>query len=220
MPADLATCADCVRDLFDPADRRHRYPFIACAACGPRYTVIRETPYDRPRTTFDAFPPCAECRAEYGDPASRRFHAQAISCPRCGPRLQADGVENPEDPIGAAVAVLRRGEIAGLMGLGGMHLACDARDEAAVARLRSAKHRADKPFAVMFDGIAAVAEACVVDGVARAALEGPERPIVLVPRRAAGVLAPGVRPAWPRSAPSCPAPGCTTSSCDRSERRS
>ena len=194
VPADLATCPDCVRELFDPADRRYRYPFIACAACGPRYTVIRETPYDRQRTTFDAFPPCVACRAEYEDPASRRFHAQAISCPQCGPRLWADGAAETEDPIAAAVAALRRGEVAGLMGLGGMHLACDARDEAAVARLRSAKRRADKPFAVMFDGIAAVVEDCVVDGIARAALEGPERPIVLVPRRADGVLAEGISP--------------------------
>ena len=193
VPADIATCPDCVRELFDPADRRYLYPFIACAVCGPRYTVIRETPYDRQRTTFDAFPPCVACRAEYEDPASRRFHAQAISCPRCGPRLWADGADT-EDPIAAAVATLRGGGIAGLMGLGGMHLACDARDDAAVARLRSAKGRPDKPFAAMFDGIASVAEACVVDGIARAALESPERPIVLVPRRTAGALAGGVSP--------------------------
>ena len=194
VPADLATCPDCLRELFDAADRRYRYPFIACAACGPRYTVIRATPYDRVRTTFDAFPPCVACRAEYEDPESRRFHAEAISCPVCGPRLWAEGTAGVEDPVGAAVDALRRGEIVALMGLGGMHLACDARSDVAVARLRSAKHRPDKAFAVMFDGIAAVAGTCVVDGIARAALEGPERPIVLVPRRAADGLAVGVSP--------------------------
>ena len=194
VPADLATCDDCVRELFDAMDRRHLYPFIACAACGPRYTVIRATPYDRARTAFDAFPPCAACAAEYADPGSRRFHAQAISCPDCGPRLWAEGAADTADPVAAAVTALGRGEIVGLMGLGGMHLACDARDEAAVARLRSTKRRAAKPFAVMFDGVAAVDEACVVSDLARKAMGGPERPIVLVPRRAGAALASAVAP--------------------------
>jgi len=194
VAADLATCPECVAELFDPGDRRYLYPFIACAACGPRYTVIRESPYDRQRTTFDAFPPCASCGDEYDDPASRRFHAQAISCDECGPRLRAEGAPAGGDPIAAAVLALRRGEIVGLMSLGGMHLACDARDAAAVARLRAAKGRADKPFAVMFESAFAIGEACSLDAASRAALEGRERPIVLVPRRGAGALAASVAP--------------------------
>ncbi len=194
VPADLATCEACLAELFDAGDRRHSYPFIACAACGPRYTAVVAVPYDRARTTFAAFPPCAACRSEYEDAASRRFHAQAIACPACGPRLFAEGRDTGEDPVVAAVEVLREGGLVGVRGLGGMHVACDARLAGAVARLRAAKQRPDKPFAVMFADAVAVSQACLMDGVARHALEGPERPIVLLRRRPGGDLAAGIAP--------------------------
>ena len=194
LPADLATCDACLLELLDAGDRRHRYPFIACAACGPRYTVVVDMPYDRARTTFDAFPPCPACRAEYEDPASRRFHAQAIACPACGPRLWAEERGESSDPIAAAVSVLRGGGLIGVRGLGGVHIACDARHAGAVARVRQAKQRADKPFAVMFADAAEVARACMVDGVVRQALEGPERPIVLLTRSPASGLDAGIAP--------------------------
>jgi len=193
VPADLATCASCLRELFDPADRRFRYPFIACAECGPRYTAVLGTPYDRARTSYEPFPPCPACRAEYDDPASRRFHAQAIACPDCGPRVWADG-DGSNDPVAAAVHALRAGGVVAVRGVGGVHLACDASDERAVGRLRAAKNRADKPFAVMFPGLEMLGRECVVDALALAALCGPESPIVLLPRRESTTLAPAVAP--------------------------
>ena len=181
---DLATCADCLRELFDPADRRFRYPFLACTACGPRFTVVRELPYDRAGTTLAAFPLCGECRAEYESPADRRFHAEALACPACGPRLSM--------PLEDAVGVLRAGGIVAVKGLGGWHLACDATDEAAVARLRARKARDAKPLAVM---TARPDDLVVLDAAEAALLGGPARPIVLARRRAgaaaAGAVAPG-----------------------------
>ena len=171
IPPDLATCDDCLRELFDPGDRRYRYPFVNCTQCGPRFTIVERVPYDRGNTTMAAFPMCADCRREYEDPADRRFHAEPIACPACGPRLSM--------PLDEAVALLRRGKILAVKGLGGYHLACDAGSEGAVSTLRARKHREDKPFAVMTAEPELVAE---VDREAMALLRSRERPIVLLPR--------------------------------------
>jgi len=186
VPADVATCDDCLRELFDPTDRRHRYPFVNCTQCGPRFTIVVRVPYDRPNTTMAGFPLCADCRREYEDPADRRFHAEPIACPVCGPRLSL--------PLDEAVALLRSGAILAVKGLGGYHLACDAADEEAVARLRGRKHREDKPFALM----TATPEALVeLSAPAAALLCSRERPIVLLPRRAGAPVAPSVAPGAP-----------------------
>jgi hydrogenase maturation protein HypF len=186
IPADVATCNDCLRELFDPGDRRYRYPFINCTQCGPRFTIVRGVPYDRPLTTMAEFPLCGECRREYEDPLDRRFHAEPVCCPACGPRLTL--------PLEHAVALLRAGAILAVKGLGGYHLACDAGDEGAVARLRARKHREDKPFAVMTADAASLAD---VGSAEAELLRARERPIVLVRARAGAPVAPSVAPGTP-----------------------
>jgi hydrogenase maturation protein HypF len=171
VPPDVATCEDCLGELFDPADRRYRYPFINCTQCGPRFTIVRGVPYDRANTTMAGFDMCADCRREYDDPDDRRFHAEPIACPACGPQLSM--------PLEEAVELLRRGAIVTVKGLGGYHLACDAGNERAVARLRARKHREEKPFALMAADPELVAE--VTDAQWRL-LRSPERPIVLLQR--------------------------------------
>ena len=178
VPPDVATCDECLRELADPGDRRHRYPFINCTQCGPRFTIVRSLPYDRANTTMSGFALCAECRREYEDPRDRRFHAEPIACPVCGPRLSM--------PLEEAVGLLRGGAVVAIKGLGGYHLACAAADEAAVARLRARKLRDEKPFAVM---TAAPGELADLDAAELALLRSPARPIVLVRRRAGAAVA-------------------------------
>ena len=201
ISADSATCADCLRELADPADRRFGYPFINCTNCGPRFTIVTGVPYDRPLTTMAGFTMCAACAAEYHDPADRRFHAQPVCCPECGPALRlldARGTERPGDALAGAVSALRKGQVLAIKGLGGYHLAVDAASEPAAARLRTRKHREDKPFAVMAADLAAARRLAEVDDLAAQLLASGRRPIVLLPRRAAadGVaasVAPGNR---------------------------
>ena len=186
IPPDVATCDDCLRELFDPADRRYRYPFLNCTQCGPRFTIVRSVPYDRASTTMAGFAMCADCRREYEDPADRRFHAEPTACPVCGPRLSM--------PLDEAVALLRGGAILAVKGLGGYHLACDARDEEAVARLRARKRREEKPFALMST---APETLCEVSDEEWALLRSPARPIVLLRRRGGGEVADAVAPGSP-----------------------
>ncbi|HYO42515.1 MAG TPA: carbamoyltransferase HypF [Candidatus Limnocylindrales bacterium] len=200
FPPDIATCDDCLVELANPADRRYRYPFTNCTNCGPRATIIEELPYDRAQTTMRPFPLCPACEAEYRDPANRRFHAEPVACPACGPRLswRATGAPAPtaaaEEALAAAVRALRRGGIIAVKGLGGYHLACDATDEDAVARLRDRKRRWAKPFAVMVRDLAAARGLCRMGVLERRLLEGPARPIVLLRARRDGepALAPSV----------------------------
>jgi hydrogenase maturation protein HypF len=191
FPPDIATCDDCLRELFDPADRRYRYPFTNCTNCGPRATIIDDLPYDRDRTSMRAFPLCAECEAEYRDPANRRFHAEPVACPNCGPQLSyrrpgdAAPTAHREAALASAITELRAGRIVAVKGLGGYHLACDATDPAAVARLRDRKHRWAKPFAVMVRDLAAARAQADMSAEEEALLVSPARPIVLVERRSA-----------------------------------
>lgn len=195
VPPDIATCSDCRRELFDPADRRHGHPFITCTNCGPRYTVITDLPYDRPATTMAEFAMCARCAAEYTDPADRRYHAQTIACHDCGPQLTWDGPATGGSPLESAVAALRAGMVVAIKGVGGYHLACRADDEAAVGRLRQRKNRPAKPFAVMVADADRARRICVVDDAAERALTSPAAPIVLLPVRPGSVsaaVAPGL----------------------------
>lgn len=195
---DVATCADCLRELHDPADRRHAYPFLNCTNCGPRYTIVRDIPYDRPRTTMAGFALCPACAAEYHDPADRRFHAQPIACPACGPQLwfERDGVRlaEREAALDAARRALADGEVVAVKGLGGFHLACDAASDGAVARLRARKRREGKPFAVMAGSLAAIDRLADASTAERALIESVARPIVLVRRRTGAPLAEAVAP--------------------------
>ena len=181
---DVATCDDCLRELFDARDRRYRYPFLNCTNCGPRLTITRAAPYDRERTTMARFAMCSQCRAEYENPKDRRFHAQPIACSSCGPRLQVlDGHGRPveaADPLEVGIRALTHGKIVAIKGLGGYHLACMAADARAVSELRRRKHRDEKPLAIMVRDLAAVALLCEVASGERALLGSRRRPIVLV----------------------------------------
>ena len=205
VPPDFFCCPECLAELARPGDRRHRYAFINCTQCGPRYTLIEALPYDRPNTTMRTFPLCDACRKEYEDPLDRRFHAEPVACPVCGPHLQfvAAAATNPaegdEGALTAAVAVLHEGHVLAVKGIGGYHLMCDARSEAAVARLRMRKHRPDKPLAVMYpwrgeDGLGAVRDGFDLDPAAHEALLDPARSIVLLHARSRTGLAPNIAP--------------------------
>lgn len=201
---DVALCPDCERELFDPNDRRYLYPFINCTNCGPRFTIIKDLPYDRPATTMADFPMCDTCRAEYEDPTNRRFHAQPVACPDCGPFAQLrDSAEHPSTithinlRLSAILETrkhLRQGKVVAVKGLGGFHLACDATNEGAVAELRRRKGRAGKPFALMFADSKTVNEYCIANKSEMALLNGHEKPIVLLTRRTGTGIAPSVAP--------------------------
>jgi hydrogenase maturation protein HypF len=195
---DVALCADCLRELFDPADRRYLYPFINCTNCGPRFTIVRDIPYDRPYTSMAVFPMCPECQVEYDDPLNRRFHAQPNACWKCGPqaelwdwsgqRIQA------QDPIAQAASHLLTGAVVAVKGLGGFHLAVDATNRQAVERLRERKRRVGKPFAIMVPDMSTLEQLCEVDATARALLQQVQRPIVLLPRKPRPPVAEAVAP--------------------------
>lgn len=195
---DVATCEECLSELFDPSDRRYRYPFINCTNCGPRFTITRQVPYDRSTTTMARFAMCPECRREYEDPADRRFHAQPNACPRCGPRVRLLGAEGEEtgaeDPIREAARLVREGAILAVKGLGGYHLACNPFDEGAVSALRSRKVRQDKPFALMARDLGQVRELCLLSPEEERLLASPARPIVLLERREGCGVAEAVAP--------------------------
>jgi hydrogenase maturation protein HypF len=201
IPPDLPTCADCLREIFDADDRRYRYPFTNCTNCGPRFTILRDLPYDRANTTMASFVMCAQCQREYDSPEDRRFHAQPNACPACGPRLRAISPRHEampsSDAISAGAAFLGAGLIVAVKGIGGYHLACDASSSTAVSRLRHRKRRDHKPFAVMVRDMAAAEAVAVLGSEEKALLTSTERPIVLVRRREDAGLAPEVAPGNP-----------------------
>jgi hydrogenase maturation protein HypF len=202
---DISICPECLKELFDPSDRRYRYPFINCTNCGPRLTIIDDIPYDRPNTTMRDFDMCPDCLAEYTDPTNRRFHAQPIACPVCGPhvwlerptQLQDDPqniIASGDAAILATQRLLLKGKVVAIKGLGGFHLACDATNPKAVAELRRRKLRVDKPFALMLSNIDTVRRECVITEADQQLLESRERPIVIVDRRSSSRIASEVAP--------------------------
>jgi hydrogenase maturation protein HypF len=219
IPADAATCSDCLRELLDPADRRYRYPFLNCTNCGPRFTITRRIPYDRPQTSMAVFPMCPECQAEYDDPLNRRFHAQPNACWRCGPHVWLEsgvptdsggplgasmGWESPSgtpigvpDPVADTIELLLRGDIMAIKGIGGFHLSVDATSEPAVARLRDRKHRYGKPLAIMVRDLAAARAVCDLTPEEEALLQTSARPIVLARARKGNGIASSVAPGIP-----------------------
>ena len=200
---DIATCPECLREIFDPANRRYRYPFTNCTHCGPRFSIIESLPYDRPNTTMNRFAMCEACRAEYEDPLDRRFHAQPNACPSCGPQLElwdraGQVLFRRDGALKQAAHAIRRGEIVAVKGLGGFHLLVDARNEGAVCRLRELKHREEKPFALMMPSLAAAQALCEVFETEERLLTSPESPIVLLRRHEdAGGVAEAVAPRNP-----------------------
>ncbi len=207
---DIATCPDCLREIFDPTDRRHGYPFTNCTNCGPRFSIIQALPYDRPNTTMRRFTLCPACQAEYDSPLDRRFHAQPNACPVCGPRLEVIGNQSSvngeqssdhrlpmTDHLLVAANALRAGQIVAVKGLGGFHLMVDAGNAEAVQRLRQRKQRYEKPLALMVRDLAAARRLVEVDEQAAALLTSAEAPIVLLPRRADAPVAANVAPGNP-----------------------
>lgn len=197
---DVATCDDCLTEMWDPSQRRHLYAFTNCTNCGPRFTITRRIPYDRSNTSMDAFEMCEDCRAEYEDPGDRRFHAQPLACPRCGPRLQlvaADGRLLPGDPVSETARLIREGGIVAIKGLGGYHLACDGGDEDATRTLRARKSREEKPLAVMVPDLAWAHRLAAIDPPEADLLGSRQRPVVLLSRRpdapVSTLVAPGNR---------------------------
>jgi len=201
IPADAATCPDCLREFFDPSDRRYRYPFLNCTNCGPRYTITRRIPYDRPQTSMAVFPMCPECQSEYDDPANRRFHAQPNACPVCGPqvvlRVNSEPLCERDEAVRKTVEMLAEGKIVAIKGIGGFHLAADATNEAAVQRLRERKHRYGKPLAVMVRDLAAAETLCALHEEEKKLLGSVARPIVLARARKNISIAPSVAPGVP-----------------------
>jgi hydrogenase maturation protein HypF len=201
IPADAATCSDCLHELLDPKDRRYRYPFLNCTNCGPRFTITRRIPYDRPQTSMAQFKMCEDCQAEYDDPANRRFHAQPNACAVCGPHVwlvAPDGAEIPsDDPVTETIDRLQAGEIMAIKGIGGFHLSVDATNEFAVMRLRDRKHRYGKPLAVMVRDLETARELCVLTPREEQLLLTVARPIVIAPKRIGCDVAPSVAPGIP-----------------------
>ncbi len=196
---DSALCSDCLKELFDPTDRRYRYPFITCTNCGPRYSIIIGTPYDRPKTTMAGFPLCPDCLREYKDPLDRRFHAQPIACHTCGPQVSlltssGDAVSVRDDAVLQAVELLKNGAILAVKGIGGYHLAVDACNNNAVRRLRERKKRDEKPFAVMAATIETARELALMNEMEERLLSSPEAPIVIVRKRQDTLLSPLIAP--------------------------
>ena len=199
VSVDTAPCAACLRELFDPEDRRHRYPFTNCTDCGPRYTIVRSVPYDRRSTTMAGFVMCSACQHEYDDPGDRRFHAQPNACPACGPRVwwcDATGqrLADAHAAVRAAVGALRDGAVIAVKGVGGYHLAADACSASAVGELRRRKHRDDKPFAVMAPDLVGAHQLCELDPIAVSLLTSARRPIVLAARRPSSTVVDAVAP--------------------------
>jgi hydrogenase maturation protein HypF len=184
---DVSICPDCLQEMLDPSNRRYRYPFINCTNCGPRFTIIKDIPYDRPKTTMGHFELCPACQAEYDDPLDRRFHAQPVACPDCGPHIWLESlaeqkrvIANKEFAVQAARKSLAAGKTLAIKGLGGFHLACDATNTSAVDELRRRKLRVDKPFALMMPSLEVVLEHCFISPAEQEQLLSRQRPIVLL----------------------------------------
>ncbi|MFC1528269.1 carbamoyltransferase HypF [Candidatus Latescibacterota bacterium] len=197
IPPDTCVCKDCIGEFFNPEDRRYLYPFINCTNCGPRFTIIKDLPYDRPLTTMNSFTMCSRCRNEYEDPNDRRFHAQPNACPVCGPHLEllnSEGIPISDDPLTTAITYLKEGRILAVKGLGGFHLAVDGTNSRAVERLRQRKHREEKPLALMVGNSTVAHDIVHIGKTQELILTGRERPILLVPRRDTDIVADAVAP--------------------------